>query len=654
MYKLIRNTVFTLFAALVFYNQVYAQEFEPYQWKEHRSLTALNEVEKEYGLYYLKIFVKYQYVYDPADNAYVCYVTNHYIIRTNNNEALSKSNRVYIPMKNAVDLIEVKARAITRDNDVINFDKVNLKELESDEAGYRILAIEGAEVGGEIEYYYTRKLNASNFITRTFQFDFPVKSYDFSLKCPENIEYEFKVYNWEGVITQTDTTEDFNQYEFNTTNIPAMYSEDFAAVEEGKSRLEFKLTYNTKRDNSRLFTWGDAGKRIYDNIYTLSKEEQKAVKKLIKDIEIEGVPIVDLKKAEHYIKTNYFIEEQSGDVGEQIDQILKNKYATSRGFTRIYAAILNELNIDHEIVLTSNRFEKAFDPDFDSWNYLGEYFIYINETKQFLSPKNTPFRLGTIPYGYYGTDGLFVRMEPVQNFEYPVAHISYIPESPYQDNFDNMDIKVSFSDDMEQNTINLIRSFKGYGADYYKAGLIGLKAEEKKEMLDDIIKYLALDAEIEQIDVVEGNTEYNNWDKPMVVKGSFTSNSYIELAGDVILFKAGELIGPQSELYQEKERKLPVVNSYNRGYSRKINVQIPKGYNIQNPDDLIMKEQVFDDNEKLIYNFVSNYVLNGQTLEIAIEEYYDELNYPVEKFEAFRKVINSAADFNKIVLVLAQ
>ena len=140
----------------------------------------------------------------------------------------------------------------------------------------------------------------------------------------------------------------------------------------------------------------------------------------------------------------------------------------------------------------------------------------------------------------------------------------------------------------------------------------------------------------------------------MVVKGSFTSNSYIELAGDAILFKAGELIGPQSELYQERERKLPVANSYNRGYARKIKVQIPKGFNIQNPDDLIMKEQVFDDNEKLIYNFVSNYVLNGQVLEITIEEYYDELNYPVEKFEAFRKVINSAADFNKIVLVLAQ
>lgn len=654
MYKLIRNLAFTLFAASGLFSRVYAQEFEPYQWQEQRSLTELNETEKKYGLYYLKVLVKYQYVYDPADNAYVCYVTNHNIIRTNNNEALSKSNRVYISMNNALELVEVKARAITRDNNVINFDKVNLKELESDEEGYRILAIEGAEVGGEIEYYYTRKLNASNFITRTFQFDFPIKSYDFSLKCPENIEYKFKVYNWEGAITQTDTTEDFNQYEFKTNNIPAMYSEDFAAVEECKSRLEFKITYNSNRNKSRMFTWGDAGKRIYDNIYTLSKEEQKAVKKLIKDIGFEGIPLDDFKKAEHFIKTNYFFEENSGATGEQIDQILKNKYATSRGFTRIYAAILNNLNIDHEIVLTSNRFEKVFDADFDSWNYLGEYIIYINETKQFLSPKNTNFRLGTIPFGYYGTDGLFVRMEPVQDFEYPVAYISYIPESPYQDNFDNMDIKVSFSDDLEQNNIDLVRSFKGYGADYYKEGLIGLNAEEKKEMLDDIIKYLALDAEIEQIEVVEGNTEFTNWNKPMVVKGSFTSNSYIESAGDVILFKAGELIGPQSELYQEKERKLPVVNRYNRGYSRKINVQIPAGYSIQNPDDLIMKEQVFDDNNKLIYNFVSNYALNGQTLEIAIEEYYDELNYPVEKFEAFRKVINSAADFNKIVLVLTQ
>ncbi len=654
MYKLIRNICFTLFTTLALFSQIYAEEYESYKWQPQRSLTELNDEEMTYGLYYIKIFVKYQYVYDSIDDSYSCYITNHNIIRTNNNEALNKSNRVYIPMHNQAELMEVKARAIRKDNSVIIFDHVNLKTLESDDAGYKILAIEGAEVGGEIEFYYTRKVDVQNFITRTFQFDFPVKTYDFSLKCPDNIEYEFKVYNSDKKVVQTDSSENYNQYELSVTNIPIMFSEDFAAVEDCKMRIEYKLAYNSKRGKSRMFTWGEAGERIYNNIYTLSKDEQKAIGKMIKDIGLKGDPLDKLKKAEHYIKTNYFYEEKSGAVGEQIDLILKNKYATSRGFTKIYAAILNHLKIDHQIVLTSNRLEQAFDPSFESWNYLSEYLIYLPATKQFLSPKSTQFRLGTVPFGYCGTYGLFVRVEPIQDFKYPVAYISYIPESPFEDNYDNMDIRVSFADDMEQNLINLKRSFNGYGADYYKTGLLLLESTEKKEMLDDIIKYLALDAEIEQIEVVEENIEYTNWDKPLVVVGNFSSNGYIESAGDVILFKAGELIGPQSELYQERERSLPVVNSYNRGYSRRVHVQIPKGYSIQNPGDLVMKEQVFDDDNSLIYNFVSSYSLNGQMLEITIDEYYDKLDYPLEKFEAFRKVINSAADFNKIVLVLTQ
>jgi hypothetical protein len=83
-------------------------------------------------------------------------------------------------------------------------------------------------------------------------------------------------------------------------------------------------------------------------------------------------------------------------------------------------------------------------------------------------------------------------------------------------------------------------------------------------------------------------------------------------------------------------------------------VHIPEGYTVQNPGDLMIKEQVFDEDKKLIYNFESKYELNGQKLEVEIDEFYDQLTYPVEKFEAFRRVINSAADFNKIVLVLSK
>lgn len=653
MNKLIKLSALVLILNIVFNLNAIAQDYIPYQWEEQRSLTQLNQTEENHELYFIQKTEQYQFVYDPVDNKLICYVTNHDIIKVNNDEALSKSNRVYIPMRNTIELTAVKARSFDTDGRVMNFDENNIKELEEDESGYKILAIEGAVVGGEIEYYYTRKTTASSFMTRYFQFTSPTKSYNFMLECPENLEYDFKIYNQEAEVVkvETDTSKHVNLYKFNSENIPALFEEGFSAYENSKRRIEFKLAYNNKSSKARINTWGDAGKPIYNSIYDLSDSEQKELSRFIKKLHYSGDPIDAFKKYEHYIKTNYFFEKDGGDNAAQLDFIIKNKYATSKGFTKFYAGILSNLGIKHEIVLVSDKYKKAFDPKFDSWNYLDEYLIYVNETEQFLSPTITSFRLGTISTSYLDTQGLFVRPEQIQDYIFPIAHISNIPAPSYEENFDNMDINVSFSDDLELNNVELVRSYTGYSADYYKYALLILEEEKKKEMLEEVIKYLAIDAEIKHVEVQEANTDYNLWKRPFIVKGDFSTNSYIELAGDIILFKAGELIGLQSELYQEKERVTQIVNEFNRGYLRKIKVTIPNGYTIQNPEDLVIKKQVYD-NEKLIFNFVSSYSINGQVLEIEIDEYYDKIYYPVDKFEEFRGVINAAADWNKIVLVM--
>lgn len=652
---MITNTlkfICTSFCVLYFSITILAQDYEAYQWDENRELTELNAIEAEYPLYRINKSVKYEFAYDDEGNL-ISYITNHEIIRANNDEALAKSNQIYIPLYNTIELAAIKARAITPDGKVIDFDENNIKELEDSESGYKIFAIEGAEVGGEIEYFYTRKTYPSNFITQHFQFDYPVKSYSLFLKSPENLEYDFKVYNYgDAKVIQTDTTEDFNTYAFKAYDITDLRSESFGAFENSKMRIEGKLAYNSFSGKGRLFTWGSAGKRVYDQLSSLSKSEQKEFSKFVKTLDLSGKPIDAFKKAEHYVKTNYFFQEDAGDIGNQLNTIIKNKYATSKGFTKLYMALLNHLDISHEIVLTSDRMTQAFDPDFDSWSYLDEYLIYINETDQFLSPKDTPFRLGTIPWNYIGTYGLFIRQEKIQNFTYPVGHTQYISAPSYKENFDNMDLEVSFLENLEENKVNLTRSYKGYSAEYYKSAVLFLEEERQKEMLEDVVKYLASDAEIEEVKILEANADYLSWHKPFVVESTFSTKNYIESAGDVILFKVGDLIGPQSELYQERERKTQIVNDFNRGYLRKINVRIPDGYTIQNPDDIIIKEQVREAEKGLIYNFVSSYSIEGQVLKIEIEEYYDELYYPTEKFEPFRKVINAAADWNKIVLVL--
>lgn len=49
--------------------------------------------------------------------------------------------------------------------------------------------------------------------------------------------------------------------------------------------------------------------------------------------------------------------------------------------------------------------------------------------------------------------------------------------------------------------------------------------------------------------------------------------------------------------------------------------------------------------------FSSNYEVNGNKVTVTIDEYYKQFYFPLSLFEDYTRVINAAADFNKVVLV---
>ena len=57
------------------------------------------------------------------------------------------------------------------------------------------------------------------------------------------------------------------------------------------------------------------------------------------------------------------------------------------------------------------------------------------------------------------------------------------------------------------------------------------------------------------------------------------------------------------------------------------------------------------ENGKEILIFDSYYEIDSNQLKITADEHYRKNTIEVEHFEAYRAVINSAADFNKVVLV---
>ena len=117
------------------------------------------------------------------------------------------------------------------------------------------------------------------------------------------------------------------------------------------------------------------------------------------------------------------------------------------------------------------------------------------------------------------------------------------------------------------------------------------------------------------------------------------------------LFKIGELIGRQAEMYQEKPRKFDLEIPNPHQYTRTIQVEIPAGYKVSNLDKLNMSFIAMN-NGKESCKFVSSYSLEGNILKVNCFEVYHENYTPMAAYPEYVKVINAAADFNKIVLVL--
>ena len=187
-----------------------AKSFEPYQWEKDRPRYKLSEKDASLSELILKQHTQYEYLFE--NNQFVMYSTIHRIIYVNNSEAVQKHNRIVISMGNALELLDVKARAINKEGKSVYFDSNNLKELKDEESGkaFKIFAIEGIELGSEIEYFFIRKMRPSVFDRVFTQYDVPIKNNSFLLTCPEHLKFDFKTYhNFPAVKEQEDTSATF-------------------------------------------------------------------------------------------------------------------------------------------------------------------------------------------------------------------------------------------------------------------------------------------------------------------------------------------------------------------------------------------------------------------------------------------------------------
>jgi hypothetical protein len=646
--KLNTLTLFCIF----FIARLLAQEpvYKKYTWDANPKIHELTSEEKESNYIKLKDKLVLDYVYETSGEL-VMYETVHEIIHLNNEKGVEEMNKIYVPYSKILEEMDLKARTITPDGKIIPLSKSSIKKVDNlENAGaYLIFAMEGVEKNGEIEYVYTNKKTPTLYSYYRIQNDKIKKNIAIDIYSPDNLIFEAKAYNGFPDFKKDTTLEKRNHIYAEVPQIEALEEEKYAAYDANRMRFDYQLTYNTGKNKTRLYSWEATGLDLYNTMFVFSKQETKAVEKLISKLDLEKQKKDEEKIAalELWMKTNIGTKQTEDE--NTIDKMLNLKYGSDFNIQRLYIAAAQQLKIPVEIVLTCDRMDRKFDAAFPSYNNLLDYLLYFPSIGKYLSAGNYSSRIGFPVPGLTGGKGLFIKETVVGDLKTGVSKIKTIENTPHTASHNNVIAKVEFASGTYVPTVNYKQEFTGYSAYYIQPSIPYMDETQRTQFLDDMAKLPGKECLVKSVKV-SGDKTSEVLVKPLVIESTVETPHLIENAGNKLLFKVGELIGPQEELYKDQKRQLDGEITYTHSFGRTLEIKIPEGYKVKNPNDINIEKKYTADG-KTLSTFTSNYTQEGNLLKINVYEDYETLFYPKEKYEEWRSVINASADFNKVVLI---
>jgi hypothetical protein len=597
---------------------------------------------------------KVQYKKEGSD--VFMYSNYHKIIKINDDKGIEMFNKIYVPLYYNGEVQDIKARTITADGKVYDLTDDKIKEIEEDERKYKLFAMDAVEKGSEVEYRYTIKRPLSLFGTEIFQDDrVPVQEEHFTLMSPSYLRFNAKGYNGFNISRDSVMGEEriITGY---AKNVVTIDDEKYALPDKYLKRVEYKFSYNVSTNpDVRLYTWKEFAQKTFSIYTTRTNKEEKAVDNLVSKMNVQAGADEPQKilALENYIKTNFNIDKRLiGEDKDDIEQIIRNKACNDNGALRLFSAALDKLGISYEVVFPSNRGSYPLDEELENWNRTDDILLYFPGTGKYISPMSVELRYPYVSPMLTNSKALFLKPVTTGTVKTAVDSFGEVKMEPFDQHAINMEADLHFSETLDTLYINSKQILKGYGATSYRPIYVFLPKDKQDEANKDIIKAVGGGStDISNVHVE--NTALTDYfdNKPLIISADIKSTELLENAGNKILLKIGEVIGPQEQMYQEKPRRLPVELPFPHVLQRTIRLNIPEGYKIKNLKDAEFDIKHAEGNE-VTMGFTSTTEQDGQHVEIKIMEIYKNVTYPLSQFEEFKKVINASADFNKVVLVL--
>ena len=596
------------------------------------------------------------YIYEAYDLS--MYRTIHRIVKVLDRTGIEAFNTVEIPLGTLID--SVKARTILPDGTVKNIGYEMMKVTRDGEGRVKLIfAMEAVEKNAEIEVLIRDMADPSFFGSYQMQYPIPVLHSFFEMNYPKNLSFQVKGYH--GCPTVKEELYGGKKHiKIYQADIPTLEPEKYSNYELYCMRVDYRMDHFLNRNNQKTqeFGWNKYAQRMFKTYYSLTEKEKKATSRFLTSIGVKGTEseLVKIKKIEEGIKTTILKSPIMGnEMGSNLDTVLDRRAASSEGILKLFAACYTFTGVRHEIGFTSDRTEHMVDVKFPNWDVLEIPLLYFPEFKSYLSPLSVHLLYPAIPYTTLGNKGVFCATNPSNGYNFGTreevseATIRKITIPDAADNKIAHTSNITFTPNMEA-IADEVYTYQGYAAKDLKVTLAETTNEHLPDVLQAYIKLAKRKTDIVSHTITNGKLGNH---KPVEIKARVMAPQLTERAGNRIVFKIGAIIGKQVNLFDPKERALPVDFDYPHVYTHTINVTLPKGCKVLNTSALKMYEEHTDlDDGHVTAAFNATYSLKGNALTVKLTETYTRMHYPVREYQFIRKVVNAPALFEQTTLLL--
>ncbi|NPD44017.1 DUF3857 domain-containing protein [Lentimicrobium sp. S6] len=643
-----KNILKYIFLFLVFImvsQSVFAQRN---RWKQYnfKDSTALSPVDSRYAdedaveLKSIKIF-EYKGL-GPS----TLQKTVYKLIRINTDIGLEDYNKVAIPMYGVRKIVDFKVRFISPNGKVTVMNQNDLYEIDNLEGygDFKVFAIKGAEIGGEIEYKYTLNLYPSKSHIEIYYNDYPIQEGRFELVAHGALSVFIKSYNG---FPELEVDSDGRQAWYaDLKNVEPIKREKYTNNTPHRMKISYAIMGGS--DATPFTQWRKKYNSVFDYCMQFSKSEKKKALKLY-----QTFPLSDASDEQ---KINYIKKYCNDSINityaytyaeYNLHNIIRYKTVpTTFGMLILQSALYEAAGIEYEILLTGDKTFTEFSSDYPFSYMVDKTLFYFPNSGQYLEPYSEFYPLGIVKTNYISQEAYFIKKSSGSYYQ------SIIPVDTSRSNA-KYHIHLRLVDDHIVE-INWQTHYKGYWAAQYRRLLSYLDKKERKEFLKEKGKRSSVNVTVHDSEIINDTLSWKDTIvKPLIFTYQLSSDMLIEKGADDLIFNLGYLFQTRSDLYKEEEERsqdIDMGNPIKKSYI--IKVEIPENYQIANLEDLIEDVKYTNEEGEVQAGLASNYELNEKLLVYKVTEYFTKSSYPAADYEKIRTVINQMADLKYKSLVL--